>query len=302
MMLRKGIFLLFFMCFGILSAEAQFWFLGQQGKKPYYLARFKAHSSLSFGAGSSNYIGDLASFSGLASVAAQTMRWNAGFQYTRHFSPHFSTAISLQYIRLAGDDNYFSPVGTYEGNYGRNLHFRTDVKEFGVQQIYEFVPNAQQLMKRSFISPYAYVGVAGIMFDPMARGNYDYPTPGQKDWVSLDDQEDASYSKLSFAIPFGFGFRYKIGPLTDVGFDIGYRVSMTDYLDDVSDSRNSLESSKPLFNRSTETKAANTLVDRTKFTTNAAPSFLGGNDQYVTTQIRLIYHLPIIIGNPPLPK
>ena len=301
MMIRKGLILLFLLSFGIFSAEAQFWFLGQQGKKPYYLAKFKAHSSMSFGAGSSNYIGDLATFSGLPLVAAQTMRWNAGFQYTRHFSPHFSTAISLQYIRIAGDDNYFSSEGSYAGNYDRNLHFRTDVKELGMLQLYEFVPNAQKLLKRSFISPYVYVGVSGIMFDPMARGNYDYPLPGQKDWSSLDDQEDASYSKISFAVPFGFGFRYKLGPLTDIGFDIGYRVSMSDFLDDVSDDRNLRASSKPLFNRSTETKAANTLVDRTAFTTNTAPTFFAGNDHYITTQIRLIYHLPILVGNPPLP-
>ncbi len=301
-MFKKGIFLLFFLCLGIHFVEAQYWFLGQKGKKPYYLTRFKSHSSLTFGAGSANYIGDLASFGGLASVAVQSIRWNAGFQYTRHFSPHFSTAISLQYIRIAGDDNYFSPSGTYAGNYGRNLHFRTDIKEFGVLQIYEIFPNAQKLLKRSYISPYLYLGLAGIMFDPMARGNFDYPSPGQKDWVSLDDQENASYSKISFAIPFGFGLRYKVGPLTDIGFDMGYRISMTDFLDDVSDNRYSAVSKKPLFYRTYETTAANTLVDRSTFATNAAPSFLAGPDHYITTQIRLIYHLPILIGNPPLPQ
>jgi hypothetical protein len=77
---------------------------------------------------------------------------------------------------------------------------------------------------------------------------------------------------------------------------------MTDFLDDVSDLRYSRASSKPLFNRAYETTAANTLVDRSTFATNAAPSFLAGPDQYITTQIRLIYHLPNLIGNPPLPQ
>jgi len=47
------------------SAEAQFWFLGQNAKERYEGMPFKPHSSVSFGAGSSNYLGDLVPAAGL---------------------------------------------------------------------------------------------------------------------------------------------------------------------------------------------------------------------------------------------
>lgn len=135
------------------SAEAQFWFLGQKAKERYEGMPFKPHSSVSFGAGSSNYIGDLVPAGGLFSVAAQTMRWNLGLQYTRHLSRHFSGNIQVSYIRIAGDDNYFASTGVFEGNYLRNLHFRNDLQELSVSAVYEPMGNAENLSKRPYYRP-----------------------------------------------------------------------------------------------------------------------------------------------------
>jgi hypothetical protein len=112
------------------------------------------------------------------------------------------------------------------------------------------------------------------------------------------------YSLVNISIPFGFGFRYKIGAQMDLGFDFGYRVSLSDYLDDVSDDRpNVLTSPSIYFNRTGEPFAANTLVNRIPLsTTTTAPIYSTGPDQYFTTQIRLIYHIKNKIDCPPLPN
>ena len=297
--------LIFFAAF---SAEAQFWFLGQNAKERYAGMPFKPHSSVSFGAGSSNYVGDLVPVGGLFSVAAQTMRWNLGLQYTRHLSRHFSGNIQVSYIRIAGDDNYFSPTGVFEGNYLRNLHFRNDVKELSVSAVYEPMGNAENLSKRPLLSHYLYLGVAGFAHNPVTRKDPSLVvgTPSLQAWQDLqpEDIEGALYSLVNISVPFGFGFRYKIGAQVDLGFDFGYRVSLSDYLDDVSDDRPKVLISPSIyFNRTGEPFAANTLANRIPIPpTTSAPIYSTGPDQYFTTQIRLIFHIKNKIDCPPLPN
>jgi hypothetical protein len=236
------------------------------------------------------------------------MRWNVGLQYTRHLSRHLSGNIQVSYIRIAGDDNYFSSTGVFEGNYLRNLHFRNDVKELSVSAVYEPMGNAENLSKRPLLSPYLYLGVAGFTHNPVARRDPSLVpgTPSLQAWQDLqpEDIEGAMYSLVNISIPFGFGFRYKIGAQMDLGFDFGYRVSLTDYLDDVSDNRpNVLTSPSIYFIRTGEPFAANTLVNRIPLpTTSTAPIYSTGPDQYFTTQIRLIYHIKNKIDCPPLPN
>jgi hypothetical protein len=308
-MIRSVYLFIVFIFFAAYSAEAQFWFLGQKAKERYEGTPFKPHSSVSFGAGSSNYIGDLVPAAGLFSVAAQTMRWNVGLQYTRHLSRHFSGNIQVSYIRIAGDDNYFSSTGVFEGNYwNRNLHFRNDLKELSVSAVYEPMGNAENLSKRPLLSPYLYLGVAGFTHNPVARRDPSLVpgTPSLQAWQDLqpEDIEGAMYSLVNISIPFGFGFRYKIGAQMDLGFDFGYRVSLSDFLDDVSDDRpNVLTSGSIYFNRTGEPFAANTLVNRIPpMATFTAPIYSTGPDQYFTTQIRLIYHIKNKIDCPPLPN
>ncbi len=300
------------------DSNAQMWFLGQKGKKKSPFPVFKKHTSISFGAGSSHYIGDLVPVGGIFSVGTQTTRWNLGVNFTRHLSTNFSANIGLNYIRIAGDDSYFSPVGAWEANFKRNLHVRNDIKELSLVGLYEIGGNPENIMKRNAVSPYVYLGVTGFLHSPDARKQVSLDASGnpiQSPWLSdsnsslLDYQnEGVQYSLMGVSIPFGFGVRYKISDFMDLGFDFGYRVALTDYLDDVSDSRNtitplSVGGSMLYTDRSGEPFAANTLVSRIPLPpTVAAPKISTGPDQYFTTQIRLIYHLRNKIDCPPLPN
>ncbi|MHA8081400.1 hypothetical protein VR610_09600 [Aquirufa regiilacus] len=299
------------------DSNAQMWFLGQKGRKKSPFPVFKKHTSVSFGAGSSHYIGDLVPVAGLFSVAAQTTRWNVGVNFTRHLSPNFSANLGLNYIRIAGDDSYFSPVGDWDANFLRNLHFRNDIKELSLVGMYEIGGNPENNLKRNAVSPYVYLGVTGFLHSPDARKQAGVDVSGnpvQSPWLSESNaslldykNEGVDYSLMGISIPFGVGFRYKITSSMDVGFDFGYRIALTDYLDDVTDIRSSvvplsIAGSMLYTDRSGEPFAANTLVNRIPVpSTVSAPKISTGPDQYFTTQIRLIYHLRNKIDCPPLP-
>ncbi len=318
-MFRLVVLVLLLVGLGHIDSNAQMWFLGQKGSKKSPFPVFKKHTSISFGAGSSHYIGDLVPVAGLFTVGAQTTRWNVGVNFTRHLSPNFSANLGLNYIRIAGDDSYFSPVGDWDANFRRNLHFRNDIKELSLVGMYEIGGNPENIMKRNAVSPYVYLGVTGFLHSPDARRQAGLdPTSGnlvKGPWLSESNgslldykNEGVDYSLLGVSIPFGVGFRYKISNYMDLGFDFGYRIAITDYLDDVTDVRNaitpaSVGGSMLFTDRSGEAFAANTLVNRIPIpATVAAPKISTGPDQYFTTQVRLIYHLRNKVDCPPLPN
>lgn len=300
------------------DSNGQMWFLGQKGRKKSPFPVFKKHSSISFGAGSSHYIGDLVPIAGILSVGGQTTRWNVGANITRHLSPNFSANLGLNYIRISGDDSYFSPVGVWDANFLRNSHFRNDIKELSLVGMYEIGGNPENILKRNAVSPYIYLGVSGFLHAPDAREEAGLDAafnPVKSPWLSESNaslrdykNEGVEYSLMGIAIPFGVGFRYKLSNYLDVGFDFGYRVTFTDYLDDVTDIRNtvtplSVGGSMLYTDRSGEPYAANTLVNRIPLPpTVEAPKISTGPDQYFTTQVRIIYHLRNKIDCPPLPN
>lgn len=325
-MKKTGLYSFLFLSMLTFSAKSQFWFLGQKGKKAQVLAPFKAYSSISFGAGSANYIGEIVPIAAFSDLAIPTTRWNAGFQYTRHFSKKFSAKGSISYIRIAGDDNYFNyttPGGAFDANFARNLHFRNDIKEISLSGIWEILGNVENIEKRPSWAPYFTLGVAGILHSPQARAAADVTNPAapiQKDWVSLKDQntENANYNAMAISIPFGFGLRKKITKNIDLGFEVMYRVALTDYLDDVSDNRLKVTTSpSPFFDRGINTNkgtlgspnneqyAANTMRALPAISTFVPLNNLSetpGVDQYFTTQIQFIYHIKNKMECPPLPR
>lgn len=327
-MKKIGLYSFVFLFLLTFSAKSQFWFLGQTNKKAKVLAPFKAYSSVSFGAGSANYWGEIVPISTFTTLATQTTRWNAGFQYTRHFSRKFSAKGSISYIRIAGDDNYFdytAPGGPFDANFVRNLHFRNDLKEISLSGIWEINSNFENPDRRPNWAPYFSLGLAGLLHSPQARkaataldalGNPLIP-PVQNDWVNLRDQlektEKISYNAMAISIPLGFGIRKRITKNIDIGFEVSYRISMTDYLDDVSDNRAINISPSPFWNRGqmpgsmtiNEIFAANTMKALPSISSFVPVNILSetpGADQYFTTQIQFIYHIKNKIDCPPLPR
>jgi hypothetical protein len=205
------------------------------------------------------------------------------------------------------------------------LHFRNDLKEISLSGIWEINSNFENPDRRPNWAPYFSLGLAGLLHSPQAReaatalDALDNPLipPVQNDWVNLRDQlektEKISYNAMAISIPLGFGIRKRITKNIDIGFEVSYRISMTDYLDDVSDNRAINRSGSPFWNRGQmpgvtpkdEIFAANTMKALPSILTFVPVNILSetpGADQYFTTQIQFIYHIKNKIDCPPLPR
>ncbi len=223
--------------------------------------------------------------------------------------------------------------------FARNLHFRNDLKEFALTGIFKIIPDSRSYDRRPQFSPYLFLGIAAVAHNPMARipdldgerwqklqplGTEGQGSPGYKD----------PYSLVQFAVPFGLGLRYKINARFDVGAELGFRFTSTDYLDDVAryyPDPNILKDdlARAMSNRSAEPTAARKGGDRTaglqKFlaeryqitdpgidpfvaiqqTDYASPNTPRGtnpgrNDTYMTGSVHLTYILGSPIKCPPL--
>ncbi|HLL94981.1 MAG TPA: DUF6089 family protein [Spirosoma sp.] len=207
---------------------------------------FIPYSSVTVGAGSSHYYGDLAGYGRPIRALYIMPRWNVGLGYTRQFTPNFAARAMFTWARIAGDDYTFNKDNPARSivQYTRNLHFRNDLKEFALTGIYNFVADGRNANVRAQFTPYVFGGVALVAHSPEART----PAAGESEpyearrWVRLQPLRtegqgqpgrDKPYSLVTVAIPVGFGVRYKLNELFNVGAEIGYRYTFTDYLDDV---------------------------------------------------------------------
>ena len=121
----------------------------------------------------------------------------------------------------------------------RNLGFFGDVKEVSLLVDFNFFKWLPQ-RGRIVYTPYIFAGVGGISFNPRWYVPY---APGETPRaVNLRDAQteyhpddnSAPYSKYAFSIPFGAGFKYNLRGPWSLGIEVGYRLALTDHLDDVS--------------------------------------------------------------------
>lgn len=320
---------LLFSCLCSQEITAQFkvgnLFGGENGRRTHKNKIFQAYSTVSLGGGSSNYYGDLSPYNRFFQSTLNGLRWNANFNYTRQLSPTFGLRFGLTWARIFGDDNKMEGVSGYEVNFIRNLHVRNDIKELSVIGEYDLVRTERSYNRRAAIVPYLLGGVAVFAHDPMAK-TPSAVTPGipTNEWVRLQPLalEGVSYSLIGVSIPVGIGVRYRMNKSWDVGLELGYRYTFTDYLDDVSgnytDPVNLPGSLAQLMsNRTLEQVAAYSGKDRSAstaafLTANGIP-FPTGNpfanpisgftsdtdprgspklkDSYMLTTIKLIYHI-----------
>lgn len=209
-----------------------------------YRNQFVPYSTVGFGIGTSNYYGDMASYRRIFPSTFKMMRWSVTGDYTRHFSPRFAARASLTWARIAGDDYQMNRSGknAHPGFFIRNLHFRNDIKELSAVGIYKLVPDGRSYDRRPQFGAYLFGGVALFAHNPKARLPVPAGSQEKQRWVALQplgtegqgrEGQEKLYSLVGFAIPVGVGLRYKINPKFDIGAELGFRFTFTDYLDDV---------------------------------------------------------------------
>ncbi|WP_128547647.1 DUF6089 family protein [Larkinella soli] len=206
---------------------------------------FVPYSEVGLGLGTSSYYGDISGYRKPIKSTFALMRWSASAMYTRNFTPRLSARASFTWARIVGDDYTYNRKDLNSGiiQYARNLHFRNDLKEFALTGMYKFIPDGRNSNFRSKWSPYVFLGIAAVAHSPEARTPVGFgvtPDDTRQRWVKLQPLGTEGqgqngvkpYSLVTMAIPVGLGVRYKLNERFDLGGEIGFRYTTTDYLDD----------------------------------------------------------------------
>lgn len=185
-----------------------------------------------FSVGPANYLGEMGGEEatrrdGIADMKLSYTRWMAGGFLRYKLNSSFSGKVSLNYIRLSGDD----AASSNPGRNGRNLKFRNDMIEFtatGEFSLYRVNDLGGSGRYTADFNLYLFGG--GGLFFSNPKGEYN------GNWYALQPRqtEGVAYSKFNVAIPAGIGFFYTFKREYRIGFEIGYRMTFTDYIDDAS--------------------------------------------------------------------
>ena len=146
-----------------------------------------------------------------------------------NFSKYLAVKGNLLYGKLSGDD-----ANSYlEWQKQRNLDFESTLIEFSV--LGEFHVFGYNFGEENPLSPYLTAGLGAFYFNPKTTLNgvtyalQPLGTEGQgmPGFAS-------KYSRVSLAIPFGAGVKFKVNDKVNFSFDILARRTFTDYIDDIS--------------------------------------------------------------------
>ena len=176
--------------------------------------------------GISFYHGDLSSDNFFNSFSRTGAMGGAFARYG--FSEYLTAKFAINYGRISGDDaDYDNP---------RNLHFRSHVLEFGLTAEWNIMGYHPYNLYKVF-SPYLFGGIAITSFKPQAELDDEWinlQSLGTEGQGMVEFPERKPYSLSDIAFPIGLGFKYAINDKLNVGIEAGVRITLTDYLDDVS--------------------------------------------------------------------
>ncbi|MCS6832620.1 MAG: DUF6089 family protein [Flammeovirgaceae bacterium] len=213
-----------------LTAQAQY---GRNVKGARYTNK-KKYYTVGMVTGSALFMGDIAPKRKMGSTDFSMIRANVGFMGGYKVSPRLTMRGGINYIEVAGDDSNLTPVeGSADfGRWKRNLHFKNQMVETSFGFTFDIVPNNGAYYTRPVVTPYAIAGVGLLFHSPKAIA----PQAYGGNWVNLRNlqTEGVSYGVTTISFPLGFGVRTKVNPWFDIGFEVAYRTTITDYLDDVS--------------------------------------------------------------------
>jgi hypothetical protein len=180
------------------------------------------------GIGTAHYFGDLNTRAKL-----NRLKPSAGIFFRKNFTNYIALRISGNFAQLGYSDVYNTQN---EFMHRRNLSFNTNVWELGLQgdfNFYKFMPGEEDFR----FTPYLTFGVSFFSYDPYAylNGQKYYLRPlGTEGQGTPQYPDRKQYSSMALALPIGVGFKYSINAKTNVGVEVVYRFTNTDYLDDVS--------------------------------------------------------------------
>jgi len=182
-----------------------------------------------------NYVGDLDPGPSFLSPGIKFTRENLGVEIVQRMWPRVSLRASSAWGRVKGSDEQNAGYGPKDIHRRiRNANFRSSIVEVKFDVIVDLWENRGKFQKRPDYTPYFFGGINYFHMNPKGT------PPGSNNYIPLrplhTEGPGKTYSLNQIAIPIGLGFRYKLSKQLDLAFEMGWRFTMTDYLDDVGSS------------------------------------------------------------------
>ncbi|HVW98063.1 MAG TPA: DUF6089 family protein [Mucilaginibacter sp.] len=170
-------------------------------------------------AGGSGYMGDLNT-----NNPVKISGYSVGGFVKRNFDGYWSAKVSYTYGKIAAADSNSSDPQFRQ----RNLSFTTTLSEVSLVGEFNFMKYIPDAGKNKY-TPYIFLGGATVNYFPYTiyKGN----SYGLRSARTEDQQKP--YPTAAFSLVYGAGFKYNFSGKLTVGAQLGYRLTNTDYLDDV---------------------------------------------------------------------
>lgn len=182
------------------------------------------------GIGTIYYYGDLSDI-----FVSSNLKPAGTISYQKYLSEHVAFRGGISLGQIAGSDI----IANDKGRVLRDLSFKSMVGEIHAVMVYEFFQDKYfgNSQKAHHLSPYVFGGMGMFFFNP--KGKH------QGEWYALQPlgtegqylpEGKGGYSRMQISFPAGLGLNLRLTENTGISAELGYRITMTDYLDDVSTS------------------------------------------------------------------
>jgi hypothetical protein len=242
-----------------------------------------------FSVGSSQYFGDLN-----PNPRFNTPNLAASIFFRKNFGGYVALRVAGSYAFLAYSDR----LNSYnEFMYRRNLSFNTNIWEGTIQgdfNFFKYIPGSE--FHR--FTPYITFGVGIFNYNPYTyyEGQKVYLRPlGTEGQGSAAYPDRKPYGSMAVCFPIGVGVKYSCSKYVNIGLEILYRFTTTDYIDDVS--KTYAPNAQPQYLPDGQMTLWYALQDRSYVT--GAPIGIQGrqrgysnqNDSYLTAQFTVSFNL-----------
>lgn len=172
--------------------------------------------SYTLSGGLSAYTGDLC-----GGLPCQTFNYNFGIGLNYKVWPRTVFGVEFNYFTLGATDEVKN----------RNISFTSTNYELVVYGRFYFIDDivrvaADRSRKYKKVKPYFTLGAGGLLYTPVST----YYAPPVD---SIFRTEGVSYPGITAVFPAGFGLQYVISPRVSVIGELTYRLTLSDYIDDV---------------------------------------------------------------------
>jgi Domain of unknown function (DUF6089) len=209
----------------ILLATVSFLFIFKAQAQPQSTVQ---EGEIGISAGAAHYFGDLN-----PKLRLNRPKLALGAFFRKQFGNYVAVRVSGHFAQLGYSDIYNS-YNTFM--YTRNLSFNTNIWELAVQgdfNFFKFVPGDIDYQ----FTPYITFGAGVFNYDPYAyyQGQKVFLRPlGTEGQGSSAYPSRKPYGSMAVCFPIGVGVKYNVNSRMNVGLEIVYHFTNTDYIDDVS--------------------------------------------------------------------